>query len=136
MKLRNDLIQKRQPGVAISKSPSPSTNLQLKGFWLLLARGAWIAFVLPELLMLMLILLASRGQGMTFCPFIMPVSRAVTPATAQALHHLGLSPATYDAYNLVLTLLESLAFLGVGSFIFWRTSNEPIALVTSFFLVS
>jgi len=136
MKLRNDIIQKRQPGVATSKSQSPSTNLQLKGFWLLLARGAWIAFVLPELVMLMLILLASRGQGMTFCPFIMPVSCAVTPSTAQALHHLGLSPATYDAYNLVLTLLESLAFLGVGGFIFWRKSNEPLALVASFFLVS
>jgi hypothetical protein len=112
------------------------TNFQLEGVWLHLARGVWVAFVLPELVMLMLILLASRGQGMTFCPFIMPVSCAVTPSTAQALHHLGLSPATYDAYNLVLTLLESLAFLGVGGFIFWRKSNEPIALVTSFFLVS
>ncbi|HEX6483755.1 MAG TPA: hypothetical protein VF043_33325 [Ktedonobacteraceae bacterium] len=136
MKLSNDILQKRQPGGATGKSQPPSTNLQLKGFWLLLARGAWLAFVLPELGMLLLVLLASRGQGMTFCPFIMPVSCAVTPATAQALHHLGLSPATYDAYNLVLTLLESLAYLGVGGFLFWRASNEPIALVTSFFLVS
>ncbi len=132
----NGIAQKRQPGGAASKSKSPKTNVQLKGVWLLLARGVWVAFTLPELVMLMLILLASRGQGMTFCPFIMPVSCAVTPSTAQALHHLGLSPATYDAYNLVLTLLESLAYLGVGGFLFWRKSNEPIALVTSFFLVS
>ena len=74
MKLKNDIIQKRQPGGATRKSQSPSTNLQLKGVWLLLARGAWIAFVLAGLVMLMLVLLASRGQGMIFCPFIMPVS--------------------------------------------------------------
>jgi hypothetical protein len=70
MKLGNDIIQKRQPGVAASKSQSPQTNLQLKGFWLYLARGAWIAFMLPELVMLMLVLLASRGQDMTCCPFM------------------------------------------------------------------
>ncbi|GAC1390741.1 MAG: hypothetical protein NVSMB38_09320 [Ktedonobacteraceae bacterium] len=112
------------------------TNFQLDGVWLLLARGAWAASIVGALALLMLTLLVSRGQHMIFCPFISPVSCAVTPATAQALHHLGLSPATYDAYNLVLTLLESLAFVGVGGFIFWRKSNEPVALVASFFLVS
>lgn len=133
----NEHVMSDQEGeVSASRSSIARTNFQIEGVWLPLARGGWVAFVLPELVILLLILLASRGQGMTFCPFIMPVSCAVTPSTAQALHHLGLSPATYDAYNLVLTLLESLAFLGVGGFIFWRKSNEPIALVASFFLVS
>ncbi len=113
---------------------SARTNFQLKGAWLLLARGAWIAFVLAELAVLLLTLVATRGQGMTFCPFI--VSCEVTPATAQALHHLALSPATFEAYNLLLTLLQSLVFLGVGAFLFWRKSNEPIGLVAAFFLVS
>jgi hypothetical protein len=110
------------------------TNFQLEGFWLLLARGAWVACVLAELAVLMLTLVVTRGRGMTFCPFI--VSCEVTPATAQALHHLALSPAAYAAYNLALTLLQSLIFLGVGVFIFWRKSNEPVGLVASFFLVS
>lgn len=133
----NEHVRPDQEGeVFASMSSIARTNFQLEGVWLLLARGVWLAFTLPELVILMFVLLASRGQGMTFCPFIEPVSCAVTPSTAQALHHLGLSPATYNAYNLVLTLLESLAFLGVGGFIFWRKSNEPIALVASFFLVS
>lgn len=71
---------------------------------------------------------------MIICPFI--VSCEVTPSTTQALQHLALSPATYAAYNLALTMLQSLVFLGVGGFLFWRKSNEPIALVASFFLVS
>jgi len=117
-----------------SMSRIARTNFQLEGFWLLLARGVWVAFVLAELAVLLLTLVATRGRGMTFCPFI--VSCEVTPATAQALHHLALSPATFEAYNLLLTLLQSLVFLGVGGFIFWRKSNEPVGLVASFFLVS
>ena len=133
----NEHVRPDQEGEAsASMSSIARTNFQLEGVWLLLARGAWAASILGALALLMLTLLASRGQHMIFCPFISPVSCAVTPATAQALHHLGLSPATYDAYNLVLTLLESLAFLAVGGFIFWRKSNEPVALVASFFLVN
>ena len=119
---------------SVSMRSIARTNFQLAGFWLLLARGVWLAFVLPELVVLLLTLVAARGQGLTFCPFI--VSCEVTPSTAQALHHLAISPATYAAYNLLLTVLQSLVFLGVGGFIFWRKSNEPVGLVASFFLVS
>ncbi len=38
-------------------------------------------------------------------------------------------------YNLVLTLLESLVILGIGGFIFWRKSSEPLCLATSFVFV-
>ena len=130
----NELGMPTQEGEATASSAR--RNVQLEGVWLLLARGAWVALVLPELGVLMFMLLAYGGQGMTFCPFISPVSCAVTPLSAQRLHRLGISPAAYDAYNLVLTLLESLSFLGVGGFIFCRKSNEPIALIASFFLVS
>src|SRR5215472_11552313 len=134
MKLRNDTIQKRQPGVATGKSQSPPTNLQLEGFWLNLARGAWIAFMLLGLLVIILSLVAMHGEGYSICPFL--GSCTVTPATVQALHHLSIAPSSYVAYNLVLGLLESLISLSVGIFIFWRKSKEPIALVASFFLVS
>jgi hypothetical protein len=130
----NGLTHKRQPGGAASKSGSPRTNLQLEGFWLYLARGAWIGFILFELLVIILTLVATRGYNSSMCPFI--VSCAVTPATAQALHHLSIAPSSYVTYNVVLALLQSLIFLSVGGFIFWGKSNEPIALVASFFLVS
>ncbi len=134
MKLRNDIAQERQQGVPVSKSRSARTDFQLEGSWLYIARGAWIGYMLVSLLVLLLSLVATRGQGLTICPFI--VSCAVTPATAQALHHLSISPASYAIYNLVLALLQSLVFLGVGGFIFWHKSSEPVALVASFFLVS
>ncbi len=134
MMLRNGIPQKRQQDVAASKSRSPQTNFQLEGFWLHLARGAWISFILVELLVIILTLIATHGENYSICPFI--VSCAVTPATAQALHHLSIAPSSYVTYNLVLALLQSLVFLSIGSFIFWRKSSEPVALVASFFFVS
>ena len=134
MKPRNSITQKQQPGVAPRKSQSPQTNFQLEGFWLYLARGAWISFLLVELLVLTLSLVATHGQSSSICPFI--VDCAVTPATVQALHHLSIAPSSYAMYNVVLALLQSLVFLSIGGFIFWRKSTEPIALVASFFFVS
>jgi hypothetical protein len=90
--------------------------------------------MLVELLVLILTLVATRGRGLTICPFI--VSCDVTPATAQALHQLSIAPTSYATYNLVLGLLQSLVFLIVGGFIFWRKPSEPVGLVASFFLVS
>ncbi len=87
-----------------------------------------------ELLVLLLTLVAMRGQSLTICPFL--VSCAVTEASARGLHHLSITPTSYVIYNLVLALLQSLVFLSVGGFIFWRKSREPVALVASFTLVN
>jgi hypothetical protein len=59
MQLRNGMTQERQRGVPTR------TNFQLEGFWLHLARGAWIGFMLVELLVIILTLVATRGQGLT-----------------------------------------------------------------------
>src|SRR6266700_1510591 len=128
------VTQDRQRDFSARRSRQPRTNFQLEGFWLHLSRWAWIGFMLVELLVLILTLVATRGRSWTICPFI--VSCYVTPATVQALHRLSSAPTSYATYNLVLGLLQSLVFLSVGGFIFWRKPGEPVGLVASFFLVS
>jgi hypothetical protein len=39
-------------------------------------------------------------------------------------------------YKFVLALFQSLVFLGIGGFIFWRKSSEPLCLAASFFFVT
>ena len=134
MKLRNTKAHKHQRGGAARTSRSPQTNVQLEGFWLYLARGVWISCILVELLVLILSLVATHGESFSICPFL--VDCTVSPATAQVLHHMSIAPSSYTTYNLLLALLQALVFLGVGGFIFWRTSSEPIALVASIFFVS
>ena len=134
MKLRNTKAHKQQRGVAARTSRSPQKNVQLEGLWLYLARGAWIGFLLVELLVFILTLAATLGQSYSICPIT--VSCAVTEASAQALQRLSIAPTSYATYNVVLALLQSLVFLSVGGFIFWRKSREPVALVASFMLVN
>jgi hypothetical protein len=56
MHVGNDMSQEQYRGVPARKNQSPQTNSQLEGFWLHMARGAWIAFVLVELVIIMLTL--------------------------------------------------------------------------------
>ena len=128
------MAQERQRDVPARKSHSPQTNFQLEGLWLHVVRGTWIAFVLADLVIIILSLLASPTYGLTICPF--PGACAVTPATAQALHRLGMAPSSYLTYNLVLALFQSLVLLSVGGLIFWHKSSEPICLAASFVFVS
>ena len=136
MHLRNNLTQEGHKGVPARKSHSPQTNFQLEGFWLHMARGAWIAFVLVELIVIIFTLFASRGHALTICAWTDDTSCAVTSATIQALHHVGIAPSSYVTYKFVLALFQSLVFLGIGGFIFWRKSSEPLCLAGSFFFVT
>src|SRR5258708_7219575 len=135
MRLRNDMTQERQRGVLARKNLSRQTNFQLEGLWLHLARGVWIAFVLAELVIIILTLLESLRYGLTICPWA-ATSCFVTPATAHALHRVGIAPSSYATFNLVLTLFQALILLGVGGVLLWRKSGEPICLAASFVFVT
>ncbi len=131
----NGMTQERQGGVPMRKSQSRRTNFQLEGFWLHVARGVWLAFVLAELVIIVLTLLESLKYGLTICPWA-ATSCFVTPATAQALHRVGVAPSSYAILNLILALLQALIFLGVGGLLLWRKSSEPICLASSFVFVT
>jgi hypothetical protein len=133
MKLSNYMTQEIQKEPLPRKNRSSSTDLQLRGFWLHLGRGSWIVFLLAELMVIIISLLGSDVHTLTLCPF--PSNCTLTPDTVRALHLAGITPGSYLVYNLVLTLVQSLVFLGTGVFIFWRKSRELPGLVTSFVFV-
>jgi hypothetical protein len=135
MLVENDMTQERYRGISARKNQAPQTNFQLGGVWLHLARGAWIAFVLAELVIILLTLFESFRYGLTICPWA-ATSCFVTPAAAQALHLVGIAPASYATYNLVLTLFQALILLGIGGLLFWRKSREPLCLAASFVFVT
>src|SRR5690349_15411311 len=111
-----------------------TSDMRLHGGLLALARGIWITFVLIELAIAVLSLVATSTSELTVCPF--SESCAITSSTAHALHQLGIAPAIYVLGNVALAVLESLVFLSVGGLIFWRKSSEPICLAASFIFVT
>jgi signal transduction histidine kinase len=118
----------------VHAASSSASDLRLHGGLLTLARGVWMAFVLTELVIAILSLVVTGTSELTVCP--LTESCAITPATAQALHQVGIAPSTYVLGNVVLAVLEALVFLSVGGVIFWRKSSEPICLAASFVFVT
>jgi hypothetical protein len=102
----------------------------LRGRWLLLARVAWVA--------LTAIVIGLHVSGI-------PYSYArqtdhlnfgrFTPEQLQAFENLGLTPEFYAAYTVAVPVLTMLVFTVVATVIFWRRSEDQMALFGAFVLV-
>jgi hypothetical protein len=113
------------------------SETRLHGRWLVLMRVTWvIACVL------------SVGLFIVSVPFNFAASHAIC-ATASCtntnqltleqvheLQHLGLSLDFYVLFSTVLTIIFELGYVATGVVIFWWKSDERVALVASFYLVT
>jgi len=59
----------------------------------------------------------------------------LTPGTAQALQNLGLSTGGYAVSILALAIASALVFFGVACVLFWRRSDDWMAMFVSLFFV-
>jgi hypothetical protein len=59
----------------------------------------------------------------------------LTPANVQSLHALGISVTAYAVYWTAVNLLFALVYFAVAALIFWRKSDDWLALLASFTLV-
>ncbi len=121
-----------QSGMHVASSST--SDMRLHGSLLTLVRGVCMALVLTELVIAILSLVVTGTSELTVCP--LTESCAITPATAQTLHQLGIAPSTYVIGNVALALLEALVFLSVGGVIFWHKSSDPICLAASLVFVT
>jgi hypothetical protein len=122
---------------AVATTPNNSGS-RLQGRWLAIARAVWIVLALLLLANFIASILASYDQLRTICTnstFGHCNIWQPTPGNTQALHRLGLSLETYTVYTLTIDVIASLVFLTVGAVIFWRKSNERMALFVSLVLV-
>lgn len=103
--------------------------------WLILAKGMWIALVLFDL----------SGSLISFPIFIVRLRHVcvrklcvpgqLTPESARLLQFLGLSVDGYATLFIIFTILLAGACLAVVLVIFWRRSNNWMALLITFVLV-
>jgi len=110
-------------------SNSESSSTQLHGRWLTLARAAWVvsavfyigAFLVSVPLKLTEIpdFTTSTAEGVTQAEFL------------NGLAQIGISPAGYIAFYQWSNILVGLIYLVLAVFIFWRKSNDGMAILTS-----
>ncbi len=113
----------------------PSTVL--RGPLLLGARVGWVAFVLLSVALVALGFQPAVDEMSAICDVTAECSvYQVTSEGSEALEGLGLSVRTYAVLNVVGFVVIEIGFVAIGLFMFWRRSNDWVALLVSFTLVS
>jgi hypothetical protein len=92
--------------------------------WLPFARVAWVA-----------VAVAALGGFVTSVPLRYAELAHPAAAVRVALAELGLSASAYALYNVALDTIFVSVFAVVGTVIFWRRSDDPVALLVATMLV-
>ncbi len=125
-------------GKSASHSAVSSTaNTRLSGSWLIVARVVWLALVVPSLGLFVANLFAYDQQLQRACasPLLCYLPGALTAKELQALSTSGFSVSGYAALLTISLAIIVSIWCAVGFLIFWRRSNDWVALLAAFFLV-
>ena len=118
---------------------SPGATLRAR--WLLPARIAWVVMAITVLAIILFSIPSSFEHYRGVCTAASEVcaEQAVdqaTPEGVRALEDIGLSLRSYALLNVVVDKVFQLVWFAVGALIFWRRSDDRMALLVSALLVS
>jgi len=112
------------------------SETRLHGSRLVLARSIWGLLVVLTGSVFVANLPLYVAQLQTICVGVRCHTTQLTPSQAQALFQtFGLSPGLYAVYNVALTAIFALVCFTVGFVIFWRKSNDWMALLVALLVV-
>src|SRR5262249_29792127 len=120
---------------AISAEPRNDTFPLIKGRWLLLVRSLWLTLALASLGLFAAQAPFAYAGRQIVCAGAACADEYLEPEAAQALQQLGLTTSDYAAYVVALDALFVLGYAAAGAFVFWRKSDERMALFASLALV-
>lgn len=118
---------------------APPAASRLHGRLLLLARVAWVAVTFLVLTLDAISIPVVYHAVVHDTPVACPTSSCdiqLTHAQISQLHALGLSLTFYAVYTIVLYTLATIVYAGIAGIIFWRRSDDPMALLGAFTLVT
>ena len=125
----NDALIPDQATRSSDRSGAPDTRL--RGRRLILARVVWLAAVSLIVLLFLAKLLANYTFLQTICTGATCGLGQASLDSVQAMHKLGLSVATYATFILALTLALAFLCFVVSAVIFWRRSDDWMALLVA-----
>jgi len=106
-----------------------SRPTSLRGRWLLLARVAWVA------LTAIVIGFHVAGIPYLYARQIGSFFGRLTPEQVRVFKNLGLTPEFYAAYAVAVPVGTMLVFTTIATVIFWRRSEDRMALFSAFMFV-
>ena len=117
--------------IRVNRDRYHEADTRLAGRWLLIGRGTWMSLVLLTLAIFVVLLPSYLAQLQTVCSS--PTCALVQPTSesVQAMQQLGLSISSYATFTLTLTLVTAVVCFLVSGVIFWRKSNDWMALLVA-----
>jgi signal transduction histidine kinase len=120
--------------IATSHQSQNQADTRLRGGWLILARAAWILLVTLSLAVSVADLPLRWELLHTICAGS-SCGQLLTIGIVQDLHQLNLSVDFFASYILIHEICSLLIWDAVALLIFWRRSNDRMALLVALFLV-
>ena len=105
-------------------------STRLRGGWLLVARAVWVTLFTLNVAWFGLALVSQIATTLHPC-----AACALTPAQAESLRHMGIGLGAVAAYYTGLPALSVFASLILAVLLFWRRSDDWLALLVGLFLV-
>jgi hypothetical protein len=121
---------------AVTESREWHSSVRLQGRWLVLARVLWVAVVVLALGLFF----ASLPTYFAYLHILVKPSPGafgprLTPNDVRSLQAVGLSLDFYAWFNIIFSLFFLFVFVSVGVVLFWRKSDDRMALLASISLV-
>jgi signal transduction histidine kinase len=110
--------------------------MRLHGRYLLLARTAWVAVAVLTVVCIGVSIPVEFTELQTVCTTSECRLAALTPANARELGAMSLSASFYAGYLIAADLVFAASSFAVGVLVFWRRSEEHIALFVALALVT
>jgi len=120
---------------AMISSARAEPDTRLHGRWLLLARVAWLGVVVLIVGGFITSLPVFLAQLQVTCAPATCSFWQLTPAAAQALQRLGFSAGAYAIYTLALVIVFGVVWLVSALVLFWRKSDDWMALLFALLFV-
>src|SRR6266566_6687656 len=130
------LAQSQVQAHTVANSDQQSAaNARLHGGWLIFARICWLVLAALALIVFASSLPPYFTNLQQVCNSYSCSNGQLRLQSAQVLQNLGVSAGLYAVFVLVLTIAMTIVWFVVGGVIFWRKSDEWIALLVSLALM-
>jgi hypothetical protein len=127
----------QSPTITAEHACAPNgSETRLQGAWLVLARVVWVAITLLTLALYVVSIPSYFAYLHILSPvYVSDQGAQLSLKDLQTLQAVGLSIDFYAWYNIIFNILFVLSFVLVGLVIFWRKSDDHMALLASFTLL-